>query len=228
MAVILVGLLGALAAGAGGALLGARDHQSPREAPHPSTLASRGMLSKPTMLPSLTDSHRSVPYANAYNYPIVRQGWRGYTSRTYGYSIRYPEDWLLDESYEDPSSNRPPMFHQLALGKGGKGGYAYGGQSVILRVDPDTSTNEEYLRHFAADASVLTSLGRIRINGATAEKWSFDSPGETTEAYAFIFARHGKRYLIIKNGGKPGSDYDMVTEQVVSSFEFAEPASVKR
>lgn len=149
---------------------------------------------------------------------VDTSNWEIYTNTKYGYSIKYPDNWIVNES----DSNG---INIVGMGKGSKGGFAYGGQSVMIHVSKSNSTDEdhkaEYIKNNVAPNSSLTKLGYVNINNYSGRKWSFNN-NEDDDNYVVIFSVDNNDYFLIKelSNKSQSKDYNSEIDQVVSTFKL--------
>lgn len=150
--------------------------------------------------------------------PTDTSNWKTYTNAKYGYYIKYPESWIVNES--DLNG-----VNILGMGKGSEGGFTYGGQSVMIHVSKSNSTDEdhkvEYIKDNVAPNNSLTKLGYVTINNYSGRKWSFNN-NEEDDNYTIIFSVDKNDYFLIKELSNKSQfkDYDSEIDQVISTFKL--------
>lgn len=145
--------------------------------------------------------------------------WRTYVDTNYGYSIMYPDDWVVYGVHGDGN----PVMHTLNMGKGSKHGFTYGGQSILISVALNQGTNQQFLMSRIAPASSIITIDSITINGIAGERLRFsqDSSADTDNS-AIFFSRKGRRYVLVKNHSNRQlfKDYGLQIDKVISTFTF--------
>lgn len=149
---------------------------------------------------------------------IDTSNWKTYTNAKYGYYIKYPDSWIVYESELNG-------VNILGMGKGSKGGFTYGGQSVMIRVSKSNSTDEDhkvkYIKDNVAPNSSLTKLGYVNINNYSGRKWSFNN-NEDDDNYVIIFSVDKNDYFLIKELSNKSlfKDDNLEIDQVISTFKL--------
>lgn len=144
--------------------------------------------------------------------------WKIYANTKYGYSIKYPDSWIVNES--DSSG-----VNSVGMGRGSKGGFVNGGQSVLIQVTKEDSPNEDkmgaYIKDKIAPNSNPKRLGYVNINNYSGPKWSFNNNDED-DNYAIFFNIADNQYLLIKELSNKSlfKEYNSEIEQVISTFKL--------
>lgn len=149
---------------------------------------------------------------------VDTSNWKTYTNTKYDYSIKYPDTWIVNE---DDSNG----INIVGMGKRSKGGFTYGGQSVLIRVSQVSSPTEDnmddYIKDNIAPNSNSKRLGYANINNYSGPKWSFNNNNED-DNYAIFFNIAGNQYVLIKELSNISQykEYNSEIDQVISTFKL--------
>lgn len=150
--------------------------------------------------------------------PIDTSNWKVYTNTKYGYSIKYPDSWIVNES--DLNG-----VNIVGMGKGLRGGFINGGQSVLIQVTkvglPSEDKMGDYIKDKIAPNSNPKRLGYVNINNYSGPKWSFNNNDED-DNYAIFFNIAGNQYVLIKELSNKSQfkEYNSEIDQVISTFKL--------
>lgn len=177
-------------------------------------------LPQPALMPSPQADQTQVDETE--NPDSTGANWKTYTNTKYNYAIQYPNDWIIEET--DLPKDRPTIKNVVNMGKGSSHGYTWGGWTISIIVTPIPEADEGTITdsvYITDDASRF--LGRVYINGAFGEQWSYGDPEfggfDGRGAHAIFFIRNGMRYILVRyNGGD--KDYQRQVEQVLPTFKF--------
>lgn len=156
-----------------------------------------------------------VPIASSVSAPTTQQGWRKHRNETYGYSIRYPETWVVSESYSTAAVVGVPVYYALDLGRASAGGYADGGPAVLLRVMAVKGSTATIAEAFISASAGVIADGPIEADGVVGERWS---AVEGRGGWGAFFIHNGRRYVLVveRVTGQRGATIGQVAE----SFKF--------
>jgi putative hemolysin len=151
------------------------DEQTGNRAPTPTVPPVTTLTLSPTELPTAVSNPTAIPTPRSID-PTWYEGWWTYTEPVYGFSLRLPSDWVVDES---TTSNPLMNGHLLNLHL-----QAAPGVSLNLRVTFRKLDEDFLLWPTGVGAGSFAPLGSLDVAGQPARRIAFVCPaGQVNEVW---------------------------------------------